>query len=97
MNRFIKKDKNLRIKIKKKEKDRLVLKYLTNNKKLSEYTRGIAFKSLDNLSLFQTRVENRCFLTGRSRSIYASYGVSRLSFRRLVSAGSLLGIKKSSW
>nr|NP_943670.1 ribosomal protein S14 [Chara vulgaris]AAP92193.1 ribosomal protein S14 [Chara vulgaris]QXT44739.1 ribosomal protein S14 [Nitellopsis obtusa]WAK98773.1 ribosomal protein S14 [Chara vulgaris] len=45
----------------------------------------------------KTRVRNRCILTGRSRSVYKLFRVSRIVFRELASRGALYGINKSSW
>ncbi|MED6212211.1 hypothetical protein PIB30_081041, partial [Stylosanthes scabra] len=44
-----------------------------------------------------TRVRNRCIYTGRPRSVYEFFRMSRIVFRELASQGSLMGIKKSSW
>ncbi|NNG25885.1 MAG: 30S ribosomal protein S14 [Ignavibacteriaceae bacterium] len=43
------------------------------------------------------RLKNRCMFTGRSRSYYRKFGVSRLVFREMALKGELPGIKKSSW
>jgi small subunit ribosomal protein S14 len=43
------------------------------------------------------RLKNRCMFTGRSRSYYRKFGVSRLVFREMALRGELPGIKKSSW
>jgi len=45
----------------------------------------------------KTRVRNRCILTGRSRSVYKQFRVSRIVFRNLASQGLIMGIKKTSW
>lgn len=44
-----------------------------------------------------TRVMNRCVFTGRSRSVYRMFKVSRIVFRELASGGLLHGVKKASW
>ena len=44
-----------------------------------------------------TRVRNRCIFTGRPRSVYAFFRISRIVFRGLASRGSLMGVKKASW
>lgn len=44
-----------------------------------------------------TRVRNRCIFTGRSRSVYAFFRISRIVFRGLANQGSLMGVKKASW
>ena len=43
------------------------------------------------------RLHNRCMMTGRARSYYRKYGVSRLVFREKALRGEIPGIKKSSW
>lgn len=45
----------------------------------------------------KTRIRNRCILTGRSRSIYKQFRVSRIVFRNLASQGFIMGVKKASW
>nr|YP_009277468.1 ribosomal protein S14 [Psilotum nudum]AOH05938.1 ribosomal protein S14 [Psilotum nudum] len=45
----------------------------------------------------ETRVRNRCIFTGRSRSVYKLFRLSRIVFRELASKGSLIGINKSCW
>ena len=44
-----------------------------------------------------TRLKNRCMFTGRARSYYRKFGVSRLVFREMALRGEIPGIKKSSW
>ncbi len=43
------------------------------------------------------RVRNRCKLTGRSRSYYRKFGVSRVELRNMASFGEIPGLVKSSW
>lgn len=43
------------------------------------------------------RLHNRCLITGRSRSYYRRFGVSRLVFREMALRGEIPGIKKASW
>ena len=44
-----------------------------------------------------TRVRNRCELTGRTRGVYRKFGLSRIKLRELTMSGSLPGVVKSSW
>jgi len=44
-----------------------------------------------------TRVRNRCEMTGRPRSVYRKFKLSRLALRELASSGALPGVVKSSW
>jgi small subunit ribosomal protein S14 len=43
------------------------------------------------------RVRNRCSQTGRARGYLRFFGVSRIVFRELASAGVLPGVRKASW
>ncbi|HRK98313.1 MAG TPA: 30S ribosomal protein S14 [Alphaproteobacteria bacterium] len=45
----------------------------------------------------ETRIRNRCALTGRPRSYYRKFSLSRISLRKLASEGQLPGVTKSSW
>jgi small subunit ribosomal protein S14 len=44
-----------------------------------------------------TRITRRCQLTGRARSVYRKYGISRIKMRELAHKGQLPGMRKSSW
>lgn len=46
---------------------------------------------------FQVREYNRCELCGRPRAYLRRFGMCRLCFRDLASAGQLPGVKKASW
>ena len=43
------------------------------------------------------RLHNRCKLTGRPRGYMRQFGVSRLTFREMASAGLIPGVTKASW
>jgi small subunit ribosomal protein S14 len=43
------------------------------------------------------RLKNRCMFTGRARSYYRKFGVSRLVLREMALRGEIPGLKKSSW
>lgn len=43
------------------------------------------------------RLKNRCMMTGRARSYYRKFGVSRLVLREMALRGEIPGLKKSSW
>ena len=44
-----------------------------------------------------TRLNRRCAVSGRSRSYYRKFDVSRIALRELALAGMLPGMRKSSW
>jgi len=43
------------------------------------------------------RLRNRCKLTGRPRGYIRQFGISRLTFREMASAGLIPGVTKASW
>ena len=43
------------------------------------------------------RLHNRCQLTGRPKGYMRQFGISRIQFREMASAGLLPGVKKASW
>jgi len=43
------------------------------------------------------RLRNRCKLTGRPRGYMRQFGISRITFREMASAGLIPGVKKASW
>jgi small subunit ribosomal protein S14 len=45
----------------------------------------------------ETRVRNRCSLTGRPRGYYRKFKLSRIALRELASSGQIPGMVKSSW
>ncbi len=44
-----------------------------------------------------TRLNRRCEISGRSRSYYRKFGISRIALRELTLRGELPGMRKSSW
>ena len=45
----------------------------------------------------QTRVRNRCSITGRSRGYYRKFKMSRIALRDFASLGMIPGMTKASW
>lgn len=43
------------------------------------------------------RLRNRCTLTGRSRGVYAKFGLGRIKLREIAMSGKIPGITKASW
>jgi small subunit ribosomal protein S14 len=44
-----------------------------------------------------SKIQTRCFLTGRSKAVYRKFGVSRIKLREMILNGVQTGVKKSSW
>ena len=45
----------------------------------------------------QTRVRNRCALTGRPRGVYSKFGLARNKLREATMRGDVPGLRKASW
>jgi ribosomal protein S14 len=77
----------------------LAIKILINNLLLKRKKRRkiqqhfLSFPKISSLS----RIKNLCILTGRPKSVYRFFKISRLQFRKLASKGYLTGISKYSW
>jgi len=89
MKFLVKKDKNMRRKVFDLESLSKVIRVVRNCSEVNNFF--IVKKS------FSSRVRNRCFLTGKSVSIYRKFHLSRMRLRELAHEGILVGLKKSSW
>ena len=45
----------------------------------------------------KVRLHNRCSITGRPKGFIRQFGISRIQFREMASAGLIPGVKKASW
>ncbi|MCI7337152.1 MAG: 30S ribosomal protein S14 [Paludibacteraceae bacterium] len=75
---------------------KLVAKYAEKRKAL------IAAGDYESLQLLPknasyVRLHNRCKISGRPRGYMRQFGISRIDFRELASAGLIPGVKKASW
>lgn len=43
------------------------------------------------------RLHNRCVITGRPKGYMRQFGISRIQFREMASAGLIPGVRKASW
>lgn len=66
-----------------------------SSKKIRQYLQDLINQT--NRKFSYTRTRNICILTGRSRSVYRFFRISRLKFREYASSGYFIGIRKSSW
>jgi small subunit ribosomal protein S14 len=57
------------------------------------------YEALDKLpkNSSPVRLHNRCKLTGRPKGYMRKFGVNRVTFREMASAGKIPGVTKSSW
>ena len=45
----------------------------------------------------KNRIRNRCEITGRPRSVYRKFKLSRIALREMANSGLIPGVVKSSW
>ena len=95
----IQKDQKRRNLYAKYEIKRLILKSMTRDLSLPK---NLRFQSINELSKLPRnsslgRVKNRCAQTGRSKSNYRMFKISRITFRELALKGLLPGVTKASW
>lgn len=95
----IEKNKNRAALAKSKREGRAALKAIIYNKNLPLEDRLRATMKLSerprNSSLI--RVRNRCEISGRARSYYRKFHMSRIALRELGNQGMIPGLTKSSW
>ena len=75
---------------------KLVEKYAAKRAKLKEEGDYIGLSLLPKNSS-RVRLHNTCKLTGRPRGYMRQFGISRIQFREMASAGLIPGVKKASW
>jgi len=78
------------------KRQKLVAKYANKRKALKE---AGDFVGLDKLPRDSSpvRLHNRCQLTGRPKGYIRKFGLCRVTFREMASAGKIPGFTKSSW
>lgn len=95
----IKKNKKQRSLYKQLEKKKLIFKIISKNflfsKEIRWKTQQNFFQINNNSSI--TRIKNRCIITGRSKSIYRFFKLSRIQLREFASQGLLPGLSKYNW
>ncbi len=78
---------------------KLVAKYAA---KKAELKAAGDYESLQKLQLLPknasyVRLHNRCSITGRPKGYMRQFGISRIQFREMASAGLIPGVRKASW
>ena len=84
------------IKARERKRERLVAKYA---KKRAALKAAGDYEALDKLpkNASPVRLHNRCKLTGRPKGYMRKFGINRVTFREMASAGKIPGLTKSSW
>ncbi|MBC6443918.1 MAG: 30S ribosomal protein S14 [Alphaproteobacteria bacterium GM202ARS2] len=96
---IVERDRRRRRMVKQYRKRRLALQKKMHDKTLSVEER---FEIAQKLALLprdssKTRCHNRCAVTGRGRSVYRYFGLSRIILRELAATGEIPGTVRSSW
>ena len=78
------------------KRERLVAKYAEKRAALKA---AGDYEGLDKLpkNSSPVRLHNRCLLTGRPKGYMRKFGISRVTFREMASAGKIPGVTKASW
>ena len=87
------------------KRQKLVAKYAARKAELkklaksNDYDAYEANRALQKLPKNASSVplHNRCQLTGRPKGYIRQFGISRIQFREMASAGLIPGVKKASW
>ena len=75
---------------------KLVAKYAAKRAELKAAGDYVALDKLPK-NASPVRLHNRCKLTGRPRGYMRKFGISRVTFREMASAGKIPGVTKASW
>ncbi|MDO5395331.1 MAG: 30S ribosomal protein S14 [Bacteroidales bacterium] len=87
---------------------RLVNKYAERKAQLKKQAKELAKEGESAYEVYQQlqkfpknasaiRMHNRCSITGRPKGYMRLFGISRIQFREMASAGLIPGVKKASW
>lgn len=99
MKKLLEKDKNLRIKVKKSEKQHFILKSIFKNTNFFVLIRWKAFLKLKSIGYENPKVAiaPRCLLTINRKKFNKLTLFSRHVFLKFIRSGVISGMKKSSW
>ena len=78
---------------------KLVAKYAEKKAALKAAGDYEAYQALQRIpkNASYIRLHNRCSITGRPKVYMRQFGLSRIQFREMASAGLIPGVKKASW
>lgn len=79
-----------------KKRERLVAKYAAKRAELKAKGDYVALDKLPR-NASPVRLHNRCKLTGRPKGYMRKFGINRVTFRDMASAGKIPGVTKASW
>lgn len=84
------------VKARERKREKLVARYAEKRARLKA---DGDYEGLDKLprNASPVRLHNRCKLTGRPKGYMRKFGISRVTFREMASAGKIPGVTKASW
>jgi small subunit ribosomal protein S14 len=84
------------IKARELKREKLVAKYAAKRAELKAQGDWEGLQKLPK-NASPVRLHNRCKLTGRPKGYMRQFGISRINFREMASAGLIPGVTKASW
>lgn len=84
------------LKARERKREKLVARYAEKRKALKEAGDWVGLDKLPRNSS-RVRLHNRCKMTGRPKGYMRKFGISRVTFREMASAGKIPGVTKASW
>ncbi len=78
------------------KRERMVAKYAAKRAALKAAGDYDALQALPR-NASPVRLHNRCKISGRPKGYMRQFGISRINFREMASAGLIPGVKKASW
>ena len=84
------------MKARERKRLKLVEKYAAKRQQYKEDGNFEALAALPRNSS-KVRIHNRCSLSGRPKGYMRQFGISRIAFREMASAGLIPGVRKASW
>ena len=84
------------VKARERKREKLVARYAEKRARLKAEGDYVGLDKLPR-NASPVRLHNRCKLTGRPKGYMRKFGISRVSFRDMASAGKIPGVTKASW
>jgi small subunit ribosomal protein S14 len=84
------------LKARERKREKLVARFAEKRKALKEAGDWVGLDKLPRNSS-KVRLHNRCKMTGRPKGYMRKFGISRVTFREMASAGKIPGVTKASW
>ena len=84
------------VKARERKRQKLVARYAEKRAQLKAEGDYVGLDKLPRNSS-PVRLHNRCKLTGRPKGYMRKFGISRVTFREMASAGKIPGGTKASW